>query len=147
MYLCIHSFFFQQYCSSVANVKTEQCQMADQHNDDCVGNMQTYNLGNTNKVKVCLVFACQNEDLSHFLIELVSERCSTTHNMCSWHISQQNGFKFSLALLLTSQETVTELPIRPLKWTLLLWSFLTAEATSSSDGLILLHNEHFATQS
>lgn len=71
MYLCIHSFLFQQYCSIVANVKTEQCQMADQHNDGCVGNMQTYNLGNTDEVKVCVVFACKNLVLSHFLIELV----------------------------------------------------------------------------
>lgn len=55
----IHSFFFQQYCSSVANVKTQQHQMADQHNDGRVGNMQTDNLGNANEVKGCLVFACQ----------------------------------------------------------------------------------------
>lgn len=45
--------------------------MADQHNDGCVGNMQTYNLGNTDEVKVCVVFACKNLVLSHFLIELV----------------------------------------------------------------------------
>lgn len=33
--------------------------MAVQRNEGCVGNMQTYNLGNTNEVKVRKVFACQ----------------------------------------------------------------------------------------
>lgn len=33
--------------------------MAMQRNGECVDNMQTYNLGNTNEVKVCKVFACQ----------------------------------------------------------------------------------------
>lgn len=38
-YVPLHSFFFQQYHSRVANVKMDQRQTADQNNDGYVGNM------------------------------------------------------------------------------------------------------------